>query len=117
MSSATPKKGDRIRVTDEGTVVTVNLATNGVFGRTRLTVKRDDGSLFHTTAISTIEVIEQPLVVGGVYMDKDGDVFRYNGPGDYKASWTEFSENYDGGEKDWGAGYPAKPLRRLDAAR
>ena len=113
-----PRKGDRIRVSDEGTVTGVS----GVApGRTRLMVKREDGSTFFVGINpgfkAQIEILEPVYVIGGVYMDTDNDIYRYNGTSNPEAVWTEFSSNYDGGEEDWREGYPSRPLRRLDGAR
>lgn len=114
-----PKKGERIRVSDEGTVTSVTPMAGG--SRTRLNVRRDDGSIFfvgiNPAFKPLIEVIEQPLTIGGVYMDSDGDIFRYNGTANAEAVWTEFSGNYNDGEEDWREGYPAKPFRRLDGVK
>jgi hypothetical protein len=117
-SIPTPKKGDRIRVSDEGTVTSVTGTTSA---RSRLMVKRDDGTTFfvgiNPSFKPRIEILEPVYVVGGVYMDHDGDVYRYNGTANADAVWTEFSTNYDGGEEDWRDGYPARPLRRLDGVK
>lgn len=114
-----PKKGDRIRVSDEGTVTRVYLMAGTAGDRTRLTVERDDGSTFFVGLKEgmkpKVEVVEPPLVIGGIYMDADNEIFRYNGTADAGKVWTEF-EAY-GHDVHYPEHYPNKPLRRLDGAK
>lgn len=114
---STIKKGDRVRVSDEGEVTGVYPMAGG--NRTRLTVTRDDGSTFFIGMKDgmkpKVEVVEPPLAVGGVYMDNDGEIFRYNGTSDPNKVWTEFVQ-YDS-DQHYRESYPNRPLRRLDGAK
>lgn len=112
-----PKAGDRIRLTDEGVVSAVFLPVPE-YNLTRVMVRRDDGSSFfirmEVDMRQVVEVIE-PHVVGGIYMDSDGEIFRYNGTaGDWNCVWTLCKQ---AGDYDYPDGYPSRPLKRLDGAQ
>lgn len=109
--------GDQLLITTKGTVDRV--LTPSPTGARRYQLRDAGGKLRYLTVPGgdpgvTIEVTERAsgVVDGGVYIDADSDIFRYNAA---ERSWFEFdkhSGSYDTLSSRFN--YPRRPLTRLD---
>lgn len=123
MSQRTPRSepvwvnvGDRIRVSDVGTVERVSPLTRGP--GYRLTVKRSNGRTGYVyirpNMTTTVEVVEPAFVDGGVYQDANAKVWRYV----HKINFMDHDEGHwqkFGHTGHYSLDTPARPLTRLDA--
>ena len=102
--------GDRIRITAEGDVTakgawSVTLRSNDNVSSTRT---------FQTSGLASVEILEPKYVPGAVYVDKDGDVFRYDRERSVHP-WTQIDEDYAlGAAHRRATDYPTRPLLRID---
>lgn len=107
-----PKVGDKVRVTSEGTVVSVTKPGASIRGdsRGKLLVERSDGRrgmyFFGPGCHTELEILEPAYVDDGVYKDADGEFYQYNGHDD---NWYEFGSDIP----CWN-GHPTRPLTRID---
>lgn len=109
--------GDQLLITTKGTVERV--LTPHPAGSRRYQLRDAGGKLRYLMVPGgdpgvTIEVTERAFVAvdGGVYIDADNDIFRYNAA---ERSWFEFDK--DSGSYDTLSDpfdFPVRPLTRLD---
>lgn len=119
MTDATPKVGDKIRVSRTGVVV--QLMRPGTTGHPRLSLRSDNGRMgiwtYGPGSETEIEILEPAYADGGIYVDDDSEIFRFSATADDgRGGWFEF----DAYKKVWETSphvltYVSKPVTRLDA--
>jgi hypothetical protein len=107
------KRGDQVRVSYEGEVLlAAPWRTGDVYIGERYRVRRADGitSTFGVRARQSsivVEVVERAYEDEAIVKDADGDVFQYDAE---TSTWLEFGSDYG-----HPFGYPARPLKLIDA--
>lgn len=98
------KIGDRIKVSFEGEVHSVDSAGN-VFVKSQDDYTQRFYAPSASTGHITVEVIEPEYEHGAIYMDADGDVFRWTATDNFP--WKSFAG--DRFPRD----YPTKPIQKM----
>lgn len=103
-----PKPGDHVRVTYTGVIDRAGDGTPRY-----LHVVRPDGSKvserWPLREGVMIDIIEPEYADKGVYIDADGDVFKYHAD---DRSWTSYEHGRPASRR--GFDYPTRPLLRID---
>lgn len=121
MTSPEPKVGDKIRISDTGTVLKVLPPFPGNPPRRgRLLVQRPNGRRsfceYGPGVTAEIEILQPAYVDGGIYVDADGELFRFSSAADDdRGGWYEFDRHNQVWETNPHARhYATSPVVRVD---